>query len=165
MFYLYILSALFAGISVVITRIFNAKIAEELGTIQGTYINYLTGLGGAFIFFIISKEYVNLSGTSYSNLPIYAYFGGAIGILVVVLSNYATPKVSSFSLSLLIFTGQLFIGIVIDFISYGDVSMGKIVGGILILLGLIYNIKVEKETINEEKIEVKKEVISEEIIN
>ena len=59
MFYLYILAALFAGISVVITRIFNAKIAEELGTIQGTYINYLTGLGGAFIFFIISKEYVN----------------------------------------------------------------------------------------------------------
>ena len=43
--------------------------------------------------------------------------------------------------------------------------MGKIVGGILILLGLIYNIKVEKETINEEKIEVKKEVISEEVIN
>lgn len=165
MFYLYILAALFAGVSVVITRIFNAKIAEELGTIEGTYINYLTGIVGAFIFFLISKEYVDLSGTNYSNLPIYAYFGGAIGILVVVLSNYATPKVSSFSLSLLVFIGQLFIGILIDFISYGEVSMWKIVGGILILLGLIYNIKVEKEEIDEEKIEVENEVINEEVSN
>lgn len=163
MFYLYILAALFAGASVVITRIFNARIAEEMGTIQSTYINYLTGLGGAVIFFIISREYINAGEVLSSNLPVYAYFGGAIGILVVVLSNYATPKVSSVSLSLLVFIGQLVLGIMIDFISYGSVSMGKIIGGILILLGLIYNMKIEKEEEKEENMEL--EDINEEVSN
>ena len=113
MFYLYILIAILAGVSVVISRIFNSIIADEIGTLQGTYINYLTGLIVAFIFFLLSKEYLNIQNTNYSSLPFYAYLGGAIGILVVILSNYTTPKVSNFSLSLLVFIGQLSIGILI----------------------------------------------------
>lgn len=144
MFYLYILLAILAGVSIVISRIFNSRIAEEIGTIQGTYINYLTGLATAFIFFIVSKEYITIGMINYSNIPFYAYLGGAIGILVVLLSNYTTPKVSSFSLSLLVFIGQISIGILIDYYSYKTVSMGKIIGGILILLGLSYNMIIDK---------------------
>ena len=136
MFYFYILLAILAGVSIVISRIFNSRIAEEIGTLQGTYINYLTGLVTAFIFFIISKEYMNIEMINYLNIPIYSYLGGAIGILVVLLSNYTTPKVSSFSLSLLVFIGQLSIGIFIDYYSYSTVSIGKIIGGLLILSGL-----------------------------
>lgn len=145
MFYLYILIAILAGVSVVISRIFNSRIADEIGTLQGTYINYLTGLIVAFIFFLISKEYLNIQNTNYSILPFYSYLSGAIGVLVVLLSNYTTPKVSNFSLSLLVFIGQLSIGIVIDYYSYNKISIGKILGGILILLGLSYNMLVDKK--------------------
>ena len=145
MFYLYILIAILAGVSVVISRIFNSRIADEIGTLQGTYINYLTGLIVAFIFFLLSKEYLNIQNTNYSSLPFYAYLGGAIGILVVILSNYTTPKVSNFSLSLLVFIGQLSIGILIDYYSYNTISIGKISGEILILLGLSYNMLVDKK--------------------
>ncbi|VYU50676.1 EamA-like transporter family protein [Clostridium tertium] len=156
MFYFYILLAILAGVSIVISRIFNSRIAEEIGTLQGTYINYLTGLVTAFIFFIISKEYMNIEMINYLNIPIYSYLGGAIGILVVLLSNYTTPKVSSFSLSLLVFIGQLSIGIFIDYYSYSTVSIGKIIGGLLILSGLSYNILIDKnvnstDTLIEEK--------------
>ena len=146
MFYLYILIAILAGVSVVISRIFNSKIADEIGTLQGTFINYLTGLIAAFIFFILSKEYLNMGNINYSSIPFYSYLGGAIGILVVLLSNYTTPKVSNFSLSLLVFIGQLSIGILIDYYSYSTVSIGKILGGILILLGLSYNMIIDKNT-------------------
>lgn len=145
MFYFYILLAILAGVSIVISRIFNSRIAEEIGTIQGTYINYLTGLFTAFIFFILSKEYINIGTVNYSNIPLYSYLGGAIGILVVLLSNYTIPKVSSFSLSLLVFIGQLSIGILIDYYSYNTVSIGKIIGGLLILSGLSYNIVLDKK--------------------
>ena len=75
MFYFYILLAILAGVSIVISRIFNSRIAEEIGTLQGTYINYLTGLVTAFIFFIISKEYMNIEMINYLNIPIYSYLG------------------------------------------------------------------------------------------
>ena len=146
MLYLYILIAILAGVSVVISRIFNSKIADEIGTLQGTFINYLTGLIAAFIFFILSKEYLNMGNINYSSIPFYSYLGGAIGILVVLLSNYTTPKVSNLSLSLLVFIGQLSIGILIDYYSYSTVSIGKILGGILILLGLSYNMIIDKNT-------------------
>ena len=146
MLYLYILIAILAGVSVVISRIFNSIIADEIGTLQGTFINYLTGLVAAFILFILSKEYLNIVNINYSSIPFYSYLGGAIGILVVLLSNYTTPKVSNFSLSLLVFIGQLSIGILIDYYSYSTVSIGKIIGGILILLGLSYNMIIDKKT-------------------
>ena len=144
MFYFYVLLAILAGVSVVISRIFNSRIAEEIGTFQGTFINYLTGLITALLFFILTKDYINIRTSTLSSIPFYAYLGGAIGILVVLLSNYTTPKVSSFSLSLLVFIGQLSIGILIDYFSYSTVSIGKLIGGLLILFGLSYNMIIDK---------------------
>lgn len=144
MFYFYVLLAILAGVSVVISRIFNSRIAEEIGTFQGTFINYLTGLIASFLFFILTRDYINIGASSFSSVPFYAYLGGAIGILVVLLSNYTTPKVSSFSLSLLVFIGQLSIGILIDYFSYSTVSIGKLIGGLLILFGLSYNMILDK---------------------
>ena len=144
MFYFYVLLAILAGVSVVISRIFNSRIAEEIGTFQGTFINYLTGLIASFLFFILTRDYIHIGTSSFSSVPFYAYLGGAIGILVVLLSNYTTPKVSSFSLSLLVFIGQLSIGILIDYFSYSTVSIGKLIGGLLILFGLSYNMIIYK---------------------
>lgn len=142
---LYILLAILSGVSVVISRIINSKLAEEIGTFQGTFFNYLTGLIASTIFLLITKDYINIPPIHELNLPIYSYLGGSIGILVIVLSNYTTPKVSSFSLTLLVFIGQLSIGIIIDYFNSNTLSVGKLIGGLLILIGLTYNIVVDKK--------------------
>lgn len=142
---LYILLAILSGVSVVISRIINSKLAEEIGTFQGTFFNYLTGLITSTIFLLITKDYINIPPIHELNLPIYSYLGGSIGILVVVLSNYTTPKVSSFSLTLLVFIGQLSIGIIIDYFNSNTLSIGKLIGGLFILIGLTYNIVVDKK--------------------
>lgn len=142
---LYILLAILSGVSVVISRIINSKLAEEIGTFQGTFFNYLTGLIASTIFLLITKDYINIPPIHELNLPIYSYLGGSIGILVVVLSNYTTPKVSSFSLTLLVFIGQLSIGIIIDYFNSNTLSVGKLIGGLFILIGLTYNIVVDKK--------------------
>ncbi len=142
---LYILLAILSGVSVVISRIINSKLAEEIGTFQGTFFNYLTGLITSTIFLLITKDYINIPPIHELNLPIYSYLGGSIGILVVVLSNYTTPKVSSFSLTLLVFIGQLSIGIIIDYFNSNTLSIGKLIGGLFILIGLTYNILVDKK--------------------
>lgn len=142
---LYILLAILSGVSVVISRIINSKLAEEIGTFQGTFFNYLTGLITSTIFLLITRDYINIPPIHELNLPLYSYLGGSIGILVVVLSNYTTPKVSSFSLTLLVFIGQLSIGIIIDYFNSNTLSIGKLIGGLFILIGLTYNIVVDKK--------------------
>ncbi|WP_410983181.1 DMT family transporter [Bacillus cereus] len=141
---LYICIAILAGISIVVARIINANLAAKIGIFQGTFFNYITGLFFSFLFLLFSNESLHVSTATLQSIPFVVYLGGLVGVIVIVLSNYITPKISSFYLTLLIFVGQLFMGVLIDFLNSGDVSIGKIVGGFLVLLGLTYNLLLDK---------------------
>jgi len=147
---LYILIAILAGVSIVIARIINANLAKKVGVFEGTFFNYVIGLLFSFIFLLFSKELLQLSKINFSIIPWWAYLGGVIGVIVVVLSNYITPRISSFYLTLLIFVGQFFVGMMIDYIALNLLSIGKIVGGLLVLIGLIYNLLLDKDLKNQE---------------
>ncbi|WP_439741309.1 DMT family transporter [Bacillus pseudomycoides] len=141
---LYICIAILAGISIVVARIINANLATKIGISQGTFVNYITGLFFSFLFLIFSNESLHVSTATLQSIPFVVYLGGLVGVIVIVLSNYITPKISSFYLTLLIFVGQLFMGVIIDFFTSNDVSIGKIIGGFLVLLGLTYNLILDK---------------------
>lgn len=143
MFY-FIFPAL-AGVSIVIARILNSNLAKIIGIFPGTFFNFLTGLILSSFLFLFSGQSFFQSTYSFSQIPLWAYLGGAVGLLVVSLSNYITPKISAFYLTILMFIGQLFTGILIDFISIGNISTGKIVGGLFVLTGLSYNVYVDKK--------------------
>lgn len=78
------------------------------------------------------------------SIPIAVYLGGLVGVIVISLSNYITPKISAFYLTLLIFIGQLFAGTIIDFFLTNELSTGKIIGGVFVLIGLTYNLLVDR---------------------
>lgn len=141
---LYIIVSILAGVSVVISRIINSNLAKKIGIFQSTFFNYVVGLFFSVIFFILSREKIDLSLTKLAGIPIWAYLGGIAGVLLIALSNYITPKISSFYLSLLMFIGQLFVGIAIDYFTKNSISVGKFVGGLLVLMGLIYNLIIDK---------------------
>lgn len=61
MFYFYVLLAIMAGVSVVISRIYNSRIAKEIGTFQGIFVNYVTGLISSFLLFMLTKDYININ--------------------------------------------------------------------------------------------------------
>lgn len=83
------------------------------------------------------------------SVPFWAFLGGLLGVIVVSISNLVTPKISSFYLTLIIFVGQLFTGIIFDYFSQGLISIGKIIGGLLVILGLSYNLIVDKKLLKE----------------
>jgi uncharacterized membrane protein YdcZ (DUF606 family) len=85
-----------------------------------------------------------ISSHTLQSIPIAVYLGGLVGVIVISLSNYITPKISAFYLTLLIFIGQLFTGTIIDFFLSHELSTGKIIGGILVLIGLTYNLLVDR---------------------
>lgn len=143
---IYVILALLAGVTIVVNRIINAKLADKIGLLQGTFFNYLTGFITATIVLIISSEIISVSKLEdITKLPWWAYMGGAVGVVVVGLSSYMNSKTSVFYLTLFMFIGQLFVGAMIDYIRGGAVSTGQIIGGLLVLVGLAYNLSIDKK--------------------
>lgn len=150
---LYILVAILSGITNVISRSVNFVLSDKIGVYQSTFFNYIFGLIGSFILLVISGETFKLFTASSYSAPWIVYVGGLVGVAVVSLQVFLSSKVSSFYLTLLLFVGQLFTGIIIDCVSTGKISVYQIIGGVLVIVGLGYNLYLDKskdkETVSE----------------
>ena len=140
----FILISIASGAIVVISRILNTRLSEKVGLIESSFFNYFTGLFSSLILFTIVKDRVIFS--QFYNIPFWAYLGGVLGIAVVILSSVVTPKMSTFYITLIIFIGQLFTGIIIDCITTKTIPFAKIIGGLLVVAGLAYNLHVDSTT-------------------
>lgn len=136
--------AIAAGASIVIARNINSILAEKKGLLASTFFNYVTGFSLSVIFLLISSESIKKSYSLLGTVPLWAYLGGFLGVAVVAISNIVTSKISAFYMSLIIFVGQLFTGIIIDYFALGILSIGKVIGGLLVVAGLIYNLYVDR---------------------
>jgi len=140
----FILISIASGAIVVISRILNTRLAEKVGLIQSSFFNYFTGLLSALLLFAIMKSSFTLH--DFFAIPFWAYLGGILGIAIVILSSVVTPKMSSFYITLIIFIGQLFTGIIIDCITTRTIPFAKIIGGLFVIVGLAYNLHVDSVT-------------------
>ncbi|MDF2886666.1 MAG: hypothetical protein K0R23_1051, partial [Lacrimispora sp.] len=67
---------------------------------------------------------------------VWIYFGGVLGVITVLLFNLTVPKIPSFRLTLLSFTGQIFTGILLDLITQKGFTMATFSGGLLVAAGV-----------------------------
>lgn len=139
----YIIIAVLSGVTIVTSRSINFVLAEKIGMYQSTFFNYVLGLIGSFLLLLISGETLQLFSAKSYDATWFAYTGGLIGVVVVTLSSFLSAKVSSFYLTLLLFVGQLFTGILIDYIANGSISIYQVIGGILVVIGLGYNLFID----------------------
>ncbi|PXV93643.1 uncharacterized membrane protein YdcZ (DUF606 family) [Lachnotalea glycerini] len=140
---MYIILAILSGVTIVVSRMTNAKLGKELSVYQSTFFNYVIGFAGSLIAIAIFREKL-LFTPEVTGIRYYAmFFGGAIGVATISISNIITPKISALSLTIIIFVSQLFSGVIIDYFLYGGFSKGKLIGGILVLIGLVYNTKAQ----------------------
>ena len=140
---IYILFAILCGVSNVLSRSVNFVLSEKIGMYQSTLFNYILGLSGSFLLLLISGETFKLFTASSYNAPWFVYTGGLLGVIVVTMLSFLSSKVSSFYLTLLLFVGQLFTGIIIDALSTGKISFYQVLGGALVVLGLTYNLYID----------------------
>lgn len=140
---IYIIIAVLSGITIVTSRSVNSVLADKIGMYQSTFFNYVLGLIGSLLLLFISGETFKLFSTHSYSAPWLYYTGGLVGVISVTLSSYLTSKVTSFYLTLLIFIGQLFTGILIDYIASGYLSIYQLIGGILVIIGLGYNLFID----------------------
>jgi len=132
-----------SGVSIVVARMLNASLGVRIGSTRGTFYNYVTGLLGACLALMIAGGALPSAVSHSWNFAM--YLGGVVGVLSMLISNYVTPRMSAYMLTLVIFVSQLASGLAIDALSGVPVSPGKIAGGALVLLGLLYNQRVDRK--------------------
>ncbi len=149
---LYFAIAFFGGVTIVVSRILNSKLGQEMGSLPGVFFNFLSGLIVSFILLFVFdfKEVQNIDFTKFTGFPWYYYLGGLFGLAVTFLSNLYVPKLSAFYFSLFMFTGNVVSSMVLDYFIKDDLSIGKVVGCLLVIFGLVLSLLADREKIPDE---------------
>lgn len=138
-----IVAVILSGVNIVIARTLNARLAERCGTPLSTLMNYITGLTGSLLVFFLMGGPMRAAFPA-MDASFTIYLGGAMGLLSVFLLNVITAKLPAVQLTILIFIGQLFSGMLLDYFLTDMFSPGKLAGGILVLAGLLVNMRADK---------------------
>lgn len=140
---LMILLAVLGGVLTTLSMVVSSTLGKKIGLIQSTVIHYIGGLiGGIFILIGLGSKIVP-SITDMSKMPLYIFLGGLIGVIVVYTSNIVIPKIPVVYSTLLMFSGQMLCAIIIDAIVMGDFSWIKLLGAAIVVLGVLYNSRVD----------------------
>ncbi len=137
------LLAFISGVLVTISSILNAQAGKKVGIYRAALFNNI--FGALVVLIIILLMYGNLSVNpgQLREIPLWVYGGGIVTILVVVGSNVVIPKIPIVYTTLLIFIGQFVTALILDSLSSVPVTLGKALGLVFILLGLLYNLYVD----------------------
>lgn len=136
-----VILSLFAGVTVVLSRTINSRLSIETSPIVGSFINHVVGLPICIVLTLLFQSSFSISITG--NSP-FIYLGGVLGVVTILLFNITVPKISAFRLTLLSFVGQIFTGILLDFVFEVEFSPSTFTGGIIIAAGLLINMILEQ---------------------
>lgn len=130
-------ASILSGFTVVLSRQINSELSEKIGVFGATWTNYLMGLILSSVIYIFSSFFV--PKTALPNFPpsFHIFLGGAIGSVIVILSNICVGKMSSFIMTLLMFAGQVFGGLLIDSLVSLSFNTRSLIGGVFAFLGLV----------------------------
>ena len=135
-----------SGISMVLSRTANARLAEKTGALQGSLVNHLVGLPITVIlaFAVAAASGTSAAASAGGSFRPWIYFGGALGVVVVMLLNITVPKIPGFQLTLLVFVGQVFTGILLDTVAGSYQTGATLWGGMIIAAGIAVNMILER---------------------
>jgi transporter family-2 protein len=109
-----------------------------------TFYNYVLGLITAIpVFLLLGRGEPALAGLALTQ-NWWIYLGGAIGVITVWLSNVVVVKIPALYITLLMFVGQVFTGVVLDTLIDGTFSSQNLIGGLFVAVGLSLNLLFER---------------------
>ncbi|QEL56205.1 DMT family transporter [Chromobacterium paludis] len=128
------LLALTNGFCIAASRAINGKLAQSRGAMSASFWNHL----GGFLFLSL----LLIVGSAPYRLPLQApglaWLGGAMGAWFVAINSMALPRLGVMKTTLLVITGQMISGVLIDHVSGASAKSAplQLVGIALILAGL-----------------------------
>lgn len=141
---LYIILSFLTGFIIVTNLMISAKLAKKEGMINGVILNYFMATLSSLLLCIVMLRSV----PEYSELkaiPIPYFTGGFIGVFTTYLGNIIVNKLSAIYVVILCFVGQIFTSAILDYIFLDIFSPGKILGGLMLLMGLLWNARIDNK--------------------
>lgn len=139
-----IVLAFLSGVTVVTTRMLNSGLCGKTGLLPSTLWNYVTGLTLSFLL-PVAEGFGPLMSASLPSNP-FLYLGGVSGVVTVLLSSSIAPHISSLYMTIFMFVGQVFTGVLLDILLTGAFSAGNAAGGVLVTLGLLYMLRADAKS-------------------
>ena len=139
---IYVLLSIAAGALVALTTSMNAALGKRVSVEGSTLINYAAGLLTSLVLALFMRR---LTVPDLSGLPAFVYLGGALGVCVVLLNCIVLPRVPVVLVTMLLFTGQVLMGMVVDALAGIPLTLGKVLGALLIVAGLVFNVWIDKD--------------------
>lgn len=136
--------SLLSGTTIVLSRTVNAGLSKHTGALKGSFINHLAGLPVTMILLFLFGRNEPVFQNFTLSPHVWIYLGGTLGVITVLLFNVTVPRIPSFRLTLLSFTGQIFTGIILDLITRKGFTMATFSGGLLVAAGVGFSIAGER---------------------
>ncbi|MFZ4832242.1 DMT family transporter [Rouxiella sp. Mn2063] len=107
----YIFISLLNGVCISLSRSINGRLSMERNAFYASLWNHIVG----FIFLTIIIFFYGKGFSSFNlSAPWFAWLGGAMGALFVAINSYVLPRTGSTQAALLIISGQMISGVIID---------------------------------------------------
>ena len=129
------------GCATVISKMINYRCTKILGTNNGSLVNYVVASVHSLIQVFCSYK---SGGVLYcvTEAPRWLYLGGAFGIVAFIISMITLNKLKVMESTILLLVGQLTAGILFDAFVFQNISIGKILGIVLVAVGIIWDNKI-----------------------
>lgn len=131
--------ALLTGVTVVISRSINGALGKRSTASLSAWYNHFVGLIGSVVVFAILGFPGSIPYDDIGLSNLWIFIGGILGVLAVTFMNFLIHHVSSYSMTLLLFIGQITGGILLDIFLEGTFAPVQIVAGFIIVIGFGMN--------------------------
>lgn len=138
---LIILIAFLYGCATVISKMINYRAAQELGTWNGSLVNYVVASILALVMLLFTTRF-QVDLYAYVKAPLYLYAGGTFGVIAFVISIITLSKMKVFQSTIFLLSGQLLAGILFDLFVFGNLTAYKTAGILLVTVGILWDKKV-----------------------
>ena len=141
---MYIFIGFITGFSILLTILILGNLVSKVGLVQTAFINYSVGA----LFALIISFFTDFSFSVITKISPYLYLGALIGILVTALNGTIIRKIPAIYTTIIVFLGQISTGLLIDFFRFGFFDLYDFIGVVVVILGLVYNMHVDKIEMN-----------------
>lgn len=128
------LMAITIGVLVTVVPIMNGANTQILGTLKVSFYHYVSAFLTGLVAWFLYDHSLTVSGLS--GVPIQYYFGGILGLSVILLMNHYAIRIKAIHVAILPFLGQMVMGLLLDYWLFQIFNVKMIIGLLIVLCGL-----------------------------
>lgn len=128
---LWIAMAFAGGVFVSVSRQINGRLSLSNSPLIASFWNHIVG------FMVLTSLGLLLGGLwpeGVADAPWYAFIGGPIGVVFIASGSWLIPRIGAVNTALLVISGQMVSGVVLDLFSEQPPTLWASAAGILLIL-------------------------------